>query len=120
VTFVRQKKVSLGVCLISGRPYSFDGSRLLVRFTKGFSLQREQVMRPEGIEFVRGMFRRYFGVDAEIFCFLEGEEKTMKFEEALASKKVPEARIRDVTEEKQPLVQRLIKEFDGEIVRYNT
>ncbi|HEU4365533.1 MAG TPA: DNA polymerase III subunit gamma/tau [Candidatus Krumholzibacteria bacterium] len=120
VTFVRQKKVSLGVCLISGKPYSFDGKRLLIRFMKGFTLQREQVMRPDGLEFVQGMFRRYFGVDAEVVCFLEGEEKTMKFEEALAGKQVPEERIRDVPEEKKPVVQRLIKDFDGEIVRYNT
>jgi DNA polymerase-3 subunit gamma/tau len=120
VTFVRQKRVSLGVCLISGKPYSFDGKRLHVRFMKGFSLQREQVMRPEGMEFVGGMFRRYFGMDAEIVCFLEGEEKAVKLEEALASKKVPEERIRDVTEDKRPVVQGLIKDFDGEIVRYNT
>jgi len=120
VTFVRQKRVSLGVCLISGRPYSFEGGRLHIRFLKGFSLQREQVMRPEGIEFVGGMFKRYFGVDAEIVCFLEGEEKAVKLEEALAGKKVPEERIRDVTEDKRPVVQGLIKDFDGEIVRYNT
>ncbi len=120
VTFVRQKKVSLGVCLISGKPYSFDGARLLIRFSKGFSLQREQVMRPEGLEFVTTMFHRYFGVEAGVVCFLEGEEKAMKFEEALAGRAAPEERIRDVPDDKKPVVQRLIKEFDGEIVRYNT
>ncbi|HEX6790781.1 MAG TPA: DNA polymerase III subunit gamma/tau, partial [Candidatus Krumholzibacteria bacterium] len=31
VTFVRQKRVSLGVCLISGKPYSFDGNKLAIR-----------------------------------------------------------------------------------------
>jgi DNA polymerase-3 subunit gamma/tau len=120
VTFVRQKKVSLGVCLISGKPYGYDGKRLQIRFLKGFTLQREQVMRPEGREFVQNMFKRYFGSDVEIVCFLEGEEQTVKLEEALASKTVPEERIRDVGDDKKPVVQRLIKEFDGEIVRYNT
>ncbi len=120
VTFVRQKKVSLGVCLISGKPYAFEDSRLLIRFMKGFTLQKEQVMRPEGLEFVRRMFARYFGVEADIACFLEGEEKAMALDAALQNRKVPEERIRDVPDEKKPIVQRLIKEFDGEIVRYNT
>jgi DNA polymerase-3 subunit gamma/tau len=119
VTFVRQKKVSLGVCLISGKPHSFDGRRLLVRFIKSFGLQREQVSRPENIEFVRASFERYFGHAVEIVCFVEGEEKALALEEA-AAKKPPEERIRDISEDKKPIVQRLIKEFDGEIIRYPT
>jgi DNA polymerase-3 subunit gamma/tau len=119
VTFVRQKKVSLGVCLISGKPYAFDGKRLLIRFLKSFSLQREQASRPESIEFVRAMFERYFGRAVEIVCFSEGEEKAMALDEAL-QKKPPEERFRDISEEKKPVMQRLIQEFDGEIVRYQT
>ncbi len=119
VTFVRQKKVSLGVCLISGKPYAFDGKRLLIRFLKSFSLQREQASRPESIEFVRAMFERYFGHAVEIVCFSEGEEKAMALDEAL-QKKPPEERFRDISEEKKPVMQRLIQEFDGEIVRYQT
>ncbi len=119
VTFVRQKKVSLGVCLISGKPYAYDGKRLLIRFLKSFNLQREQASRPESLEFVRGMFERYFGRAVEIVCFSEGEEKAMALDEAL--QKMPtEERFRDISEEKKPVMQRLIKEFDGEIVRYQT
>jgi hypothetical protein len=66
------------------------------------------------------MFRRYFGVDVEVVCFLEGEEKTIKLEEALANKAVPEERMRDVADENRPIVQGIMKDFDGEIVRYNT
>ncbi len=119
VTFVRQKKVSLGVCLISGKPYAFDGKRLLVRFMKSFALQREQASRPESLEFVGAMFERYFGHAAEIVCFSEGEEKAMALEDAL-QKKPPEERFRDIPEDKRPVMQRLLKEFDGEIVRYQT
>jgi DNA polymerase-3 subunit gamma/tau len=119
VTFVRQKKVSLGVCLISGKPYAFDGKRLLVRFMKSFSLQREQASRPESLEFVRTMFERYFGHAVEIVCFAEGEEKAMALDEAM-QKKPPEERFHDIPEDKKPVMQRLIKEFDGEIVRYQT
>ena len=119
VTFVRQKKVSLGVCLISGKPYAFDGKRLLIRFMKSFALQREQASRPESVEFVRAMFERYFGHAVEIVCFSEGEEKAMALEEAM-QKKPPEERFRDISEDKKPVMQRLLTEFDGEIVRYQT
>jgi DNA polymerase-3 subunit gamma/tau len=119
VTFVRQKKVSLGVCLISGKPYAFDGKRLLVRFMKSFALQREQASRPESVEFVRAMFERYFGHAVEIVCFSEGEEKAMALEDAL-QKKPPEERFRDIPEDKKPIMQRLINDFDGEIIRYQT
>jgi DNA polymerase-3 subunit gamma/tau len=119
VTFVRQKKVSLGVCLISGKPYAFDGQRLLVRFVKSFALQREQASRPESLAFVRAMFERYFGHAVDIVCFAEGEEKAMALDEAL-QKKPPEERFRDIPDDKKPVVQRLIKEFDGEIIRYQT
>jgi DNA polymerase-3 subunit gamma/tau len=120
VTFVRQKRVSLGVCLISGKPYSFDGTRLSIRFIKSFALQREQAARPESIEFVKQMFERYFGRAVEITCFLEGEERNIAIEEAAAKQKAPEERLRDVSDEKKPALQKLIKDFDGEIVRYQT
>jgi DNA polymerase-3 subunit gamma/tau len=120
VTFVRQKRVSLGVCLISGKPYSFDGTKLAIRFQKSFSLQREQASRPESLEFVRQMFERYFGRPVEIVCFLEGEERAMAIDDAVSKQKAPEERLRDVSDEKKPVLQKLIKEFDGEIVRYQT
>jgi hypothetical protein len=120
VTFVRQKKVSLGVCLISGRPHSFDGRRLSIRFMKSFALQREQVSRPESIQFVQETFARYFGRSAEVACFSEGEERTAALEQALEQQKVPEERLRDVPDDKKPVLQKLITEFDGEIVRYQT
>lgn len=120
VTFVRQKRVSLGVCLISGKPYAFDGKKLSIRFLKSFSLQREQAARPESIEFIKQMFERYFGRAVEIACFLEGEERNIALEEAAAKQRGPEERLRDVSDEKKPAIQKLIKDFDGEIVRYQT
>ncbi|HET6348686.1 MAG TPA: hypothetical protein VFH88_06340, partial [Candidatus Krumholzibacteria bacterium] len=120
VTFVRQKRVSLGVCLISGKPFSFDGKKLAIRFQKLFSLQREQTSRPESLEFVQQMFERYFGRAVEVVCILEGEERALAIEEAAAKQVAPEERLREVSEEKKPVLQKLIKEFDGEIVRYQT
>jgi DNA polymerase-3 subunit gamma/tau len=120
VTFVRQKRVSLGVCLISGKPYSYDGQKLTIRFQKSFSLQREQASRPESLEFIRQMFEKYFGRAVEIACFLEGEERAVAIDEAVAKQKPQEERLREVSDEKKPVLQKLMKDFDGEIVRYQT
>jgi hypothetical protein len=120
VTFVRQKRVSLGVCLISGKPYAFDGARLSIRFQKSFSLQREQASRPESLEFLKQMFEKYFGKSVEILCFLEGEERAIAIDEAVAKQKPAEERLRDVSEDKKPVLQKLMQDFDGEIVRYQT
>ena len=120
VTFVRQKRVSLGVCLISGKPYSFDGQKLAIRFQKSFSLQKEQASRPESLEFICSMFEKYFGRKIEIVCFLEGEERAFAIDEAVAKQKPQEERLRDVSEDKKPVLQKLMKDFDGEIVRYQT
>lgn len=120
VTFVRQKRVSLGVCLISGKPWAFDGARLAIRFQKSFSLQKEQASRPESLEFIRQMFEKYFGRGVEIVCFLEGEERAMALDEAVAKQKPVEERLREVSDDKKPVLQKLMKDFDGEIVRYQT
>jgi len=118
VTFVRQKKVSLGVCLIAGKLHSFDGSRLVLRFARGFSMQREQVANPRSLDFLRAMFRKYFGHDVEFACFEEGEEQSFRLEERARKQKRPEERF-GVSDEKKPVVKRIMQEFDGEIVRYN-
>jgi DNA polymerase-3 subunit gamma/tau len=120
VTFVRQKRVSLGVCLISGKPYSFDGQKLSIRFQKSFSLQREQASRPESLEFICQMFEKYFGRKIEIACFLEGEERAIAIDDAVAKQKPQEERLREVSDENKPVLQKLMKDFDGEIVRYQT
>lgn len=119
ITFVRQKKVSLGVCLLSGKIYSFDGKRLILRFMKSFSLQKEQVAKESNASHLEAMFKKYFGREVELVCFLEGEEKAVALEEKARVQKTPKERFRDVSEENKPVVQKLMSEFDGEIVRYN-
>jgi hypothetical protein len=66
------------------------------------------------------MFERYFGRAVEIVCLLEGEERALAIDEAAARQKGTEERLRDVSDDKKPVLQKLIKEFDGEIVRYQT
>jgi hypothetical protein len=117
VTFVRQKKVSLGVCLIAGKLHDFDGKRLVLRFARNFNMQREQVANPQSVEFLRTMFRKYFGRDVDFACFDEAEEQTFQLEERARKQKRPEERY-GVSDEKKPVVKRILQEFDGEIVRY--
>jgi DNA polymerase-3 subunit gamma/tau len=118
VTFVRQKRVSLGVSLFSGKPYAFDGRRLTLRFMRNFTLQREQVSEAANRRFVESSFRRYFGHEVEIVCIAEGEERAAAMEERKRERTTPEARVRGVSEEKKPIVRKLLQEFDGEIIRY--
>jgi DNA polymerase-3 subunit gamma/tau len=117
VAYVRQKKVSLGVCLISGRVYGYDGEHLTLRFQKSFNLQKEQVANEKNLQFLQSTFERYFGQPVKISCFSEGEERAMRFEEAARRQKTPERRYRGVSEEKKPVVKKLMQEFDGEIIR---
>ena len=120
VAFVRQKKVTLGVCLISGRVYAWDGRRLTLRFPRQFALQRSQVADARNAAYLGEMFRRYFGHAAEIVAIAEGEERTVALgrarEQQAAAARAP---VQGVSDASRPIVQRLIEKFDGEIIRYN-
>jgi DNA polymerase-3 subunit gamma/tau len=123
VNFVRQKKVSLGVCLISGKLSGFDGHTLSLRFTRGFALQKEQVGKPANTKFLKQMLNRYFGRSIELECFLEGEVgKAQRERSARTAQPAPapaEDSLRGVSEDKKAVVRRLMEAFDGEIIRYN-
>jgi len=120
VNFVRQKKVSLGVCLISGKLSGFDGHTLSLRFTRGFALQKEQVGKPANTKFLKQMLHRYFGRGMELECFLEGEVgKAQRERPAQAAPAPTEDSLRGVSEDKKAVVRRLMEAFDGEIIRYN-
>ena len=117
VTFVRQKKVSLGVCLMGAKLHAFDGKHLALRFMRSFSLQRDQVALPKNIQFVRNMFHKYFGCEIELTIFNEGEEKAFALEEKARKQPTPEQRFK-VSDEHKPVLKKIISEFDGEVVRY--
>ena len=116
VTHVRQKKVALGVCLISGTLKSFDENRILVRFAKGFSFQRDQVESPDSRKFLKGMLNRYFGRDIELLCVSEGDEASglRAAGESGAEKAAAKRPI-----ETKPIVRKILDDFDGEIIRYH-
>jgi hypothetical protein len=57
------------------------------------------------------MFNKYFQNDVEIECFVEGEEKPVR-----PPKRKPD-QLRGVSKERKPVVDKLMKEFDGEVIR---
>jgi hypothetical protein len=86
VTYVRQKKVALGVCLISGTLKSFDEKAVMVGFARAFKFQREQVENSGSKTFLKKMMNRYFGRDLELVCFSEGDEAKAEREKLQATK----------------------------------
>jgi DNA polymerase-3 subunit gamma/tau len=119
VTFVRQKKVALGVCLISGTLKSIDEQAVLLRFAKGFGFQKGQVEEAANTKFLKGMMKKYFGRDLELFCFHEGddaraEREKLEHSEQPNSDSTPKRSI-----ETKPIVKKILTDFDGEIVRYH-
>jgi hypothetical protein len=119
VSFVRQKKLRLGVSLISGKIHSFDGATLTLRFARSFGPQKEQVMKPENMEFLRRTLAKYFGREIDVVCFQDGEEREARLDQKVKTAKAPNDKLRGIAEEKKPLVKKLLDEFDGEIIRYN-
>jgi DNA polymerase-3 subunit gamma/tau len=116
VTHVRQKKVALGVCLISGTLKSFDENQILIRFAKGFSFQRDQVESPSSRKFLKGMLTKYFGRDIELVCVSEGEEASGRVGAADRGAETSPAK-RPI--ETKPIVKKILTAFDGEIIRYH-
>jgi len=118
VTTVRQKKVALGVCLISGSLKSIEGAQVLLRFAKGFGFQKQQVEEAANKKFLHATLKKYFGRDLELVCFTEGEEAKVAREQMEARQKEKESEVQRPIESR-PIVQKILTEFDGEIVRYH-
>jgi DNA polymerase-3 subunit gamma/tau len=120
VTFVREKKFRLGVSLISGKVYAFDGKKLTLRFTKSFADKKVFVERSDNVTFLKETMAKYFGRDIDIACFIEGDEANVKLDQMTKTAQgQPADNLRGISEEKKPVVKKLLKEFDGEIIRYN-
>ena len=122
VTYVRQKKVNLGVCLISGALESIEGDVVRLRFPKGCSFQKEQVDEAANKRFLKGATKKYFGRELDIVC-VGGDERREKDEPRDARKKPRESGLGEATKksdvENHPLLKKILDDFDGEIVRYH-
>jgi DNA polymerase-3 subunit gamma/tau len=117
VTFVRQKKVSLGVSLISAKLVDFGTDLVQLEFSKGSSIQNEQVNNPESRKFLKNMLRKYFDRDIDISCSVAGEQKAA--EEKAEEKEFDTNKFNSrFSIERQPVVKKIIEDFDGEIVSY--
>jgi DNA polymerase-3 subunit gamma/tau len=119
VTQVRQKKVTLGVCLISGTLASIEGGVVTLRFAKGCGFQREQVEETGNQKFLEGATKKYFGRELRIACagVDDGKETRKKPKEKTPAAGTPAVEGSGI--ETNPLVKKIIDDFDGEIVRHN-
>jgi DNA polymerase-3 subunit gamma/tau len=122
VTHVRQKKATLGVCLISGVLESAEGDVVKLRFPKGSTFQREQVDDGASKKFLKGMTKKYFGRELEIVC-LGADDRRDKSEPREARKKPGEPAgaeaAKDGDLEAHPLFKKILDDFDGEVIRHH-
>ena len=117
MTYVRQKKVTLGVCLISGTFESIEGDLVKLRFAKGCSFQKDQVDETANKKFLNSMTKKYFGRDLEVVCMSAEEERaTRKKPKGPAAGEPPKP---DGGMDDNPLFRKIIDDFDGEIIRYH-
>ena len=117
VTYVRQKKVTLGVCLISGTFEAIEGDVVRLRFAKGCTFQREQVEETAAKKFLQNMAKKYFGKDLEIVCASADEKPGTRRKPkgpATGEPTKPEGGVDD-----NPLFGKIIDDFDGEVIRYH-
>ena len=112
---VRQKKVALGVCLISSSLKSFDEKGVTIGFAKWQSFQKDQVERPNNREFLRRMLKKYFGRDLELTCVTETEAEDANGVEGGPGHESASPR----PFESEPRIKKILADFDGEIIRYN-
>ena len=103
------------MCLISGTLKSFDEKRIVIRYAKQFSFQKDQVENPGNREFLHSMLPRYFGRNIDLVCVSEsamGDEAPSVGDPSGAS---------DIKRpiESKPIVKKILNDFDGEIVRYH-
>ncbi len=118
VTCVRQKKVSLGVCLVSAKLTEFDGKTVQLKFPKGFLIQKEQVENPQSIQFLKRMMKKFFGREMDISCSIAGEEDAPSKRSTEEHRETGEFKSQRNVEQ-QPIIKKILEDFDGEIVQYH-
>jgi DNA polymerase-3 subunit gamma/tau len=116
VTQVRQKKVSLGVCLIQAALKSFDDKTVVIRFAKGMSYQKAQVEEPVNRKFLSAALAKYLGREVDLVCVSEDNDEIGTSPSSRAE--VDAVAPVDDAIESRPLVKKILTDFDGEIVRH--
>lgn len=116
VTYVRQKKVALGVCLISATLKSIEKDTVALKFGRGFSFQKDQVESAANAKFLRNEMQKYFGRALDLVCLGDGEElpANQRKSAGVEGEATPSRPI-----EHKPIVKKILDDFDGEIVRYH-
>ncbi|MFQ5511253.1 MAG: hypothetical protein ACE5EO_05335, partial [Candidatus Krumholzibacteriia bacterium] len=85
----------------------------------GFTYQKAQVEEAASKKFLKGMMKKYFGRDLDLFCFSEGDEAKAERDKLQATKDSGAGGKTRRPIESKPLFRKIIADFDGEIVRYH-
>ncbi len=115
VTAVRQKKVSLGVCLISGKLAGVQNEKIYLRYRKSFYPQMVEIESPSNRKFLYSMMNKILGKEMELVCLKEDAAVPSSSGDLEAKKTHPMSKS-DL--EKMPLASKIIRDFDGEIIQY--
>jgi hypothetical protein len=119
VTQVRQKKVTLGVCLISGTLASIEAGVVTLRYAKGCAFQRDQVEEAANQKFLEGATRKYFGRELRISCVGVDDGGETRRRPREKAPQTGQASVDAGEIEANPLVKKIIEDFDGEIIRHH-
>lgn len=114
VTEVRQKKVTLGVSLISGKLVDYDGAAIYLRFGKNYPLDKKQVEDPVNGKFLKKMIARSFGRELDLVCLSE-DEPAGRPAPIKPSAHDPAGSPEQI--ESMPITKKILQDFDGEIVQ---
>lgn len=71
VSFVRQKDVALGECLVTGTLETVDDEKILLRYKLGFSYQKSVVEDAGNNDFLCRMIAQFFGRNLKLICIDE-------------------------------------------------
>jgi DNA polymerase-3 subunit gamma/tau len=114
ITEVRQKKVALGVSLMSGHVVDFNETTVFLRFGKNHPLDRRQIEDPVNGKFLKKMIARTFGREFDVACLSEDDPVPGAPETAKSATPAVSA---GAEIEQLPITKKILREFDGEIVQ---
>ncbi|NIM19669.1 MAG: DNA polymerase III subunit gamma/tau [Candidatus Latescibacteria bacterium] len=117
VTFVRTKNASLGIFLDSTTPSVFHGGIIQLEFPKSAVVLAERVDDPKGKQALVRMLKKFFNQEMDVSYTVVGGADIARKENGDARRNAKQSSGRNAIEQ-QPIVKKIIEDFDGEIVTY--
>jgi hypothetical protein len=116
VVFVRTRDASLGIFLDSAKPSGSDGKTIQLEIPKSAVILRDQVVESGNKKTLDRMTRKFFNREVELSYFVAGAGLSSPETSRREKEQMPLSGIREI--EQQPVIKKIIEDFDGEIVNY--